>query len=246
MTAEAALRMTFAEHLDELRSRLLRSIAILLAAVVVAMVFYRELVGIVTLPHFRAMEWCGLTREHARLLSLGYAGPVMGVMKLAFIVAFFIASPLIARELWGFVASGLTRDERRHVVRFAPVSFLLFVLGCVFGYFDLVPFALYGMARMMPGEHVQLLFGFESYLSLFLTFTILLGGIFQLPLVMVFLSTVGLVPPSSWSAWRRPAIVANLVFAAVISPPDVLSMVVFAVPLLVLYEAGAWVSRLSS
>jgi Tat protein translocase TatC len=211
---------------------------------VVAMVFYRELVEIITIPHFRAMEWCGLSRDHARLLSIGYASPVLGVMKLAFIAALFVASPFIARELWGFVSAGLHREEKKYVARFAPVSFLFFILGCVFGYFLLVPFALYGMARMMPTQHLQLLFGFGEYLSLVLTLTILLGAIFQLPLLMVFLSTIGLVCPRSWSSWRRHAVVANLVLAAVLSPPDLVSMLVFAVPLLALYEAGVWISRL--
>ena len=245
MSAELAVRMTLAEHLDELRVRLIRSIAALLAAVVGALFFYRELVEIITLPHFRAMEWCGLAREHARLMSGSYGGPIMGAMKLAFIAALFVAAPYIAAQLWGFVASGLHRSEKRYVVRFAPVSFLLFVLGCVFGYFLLVPYALYGMARMMPREHLQLLFSFGDYLGLVLTLTILLGAVFQLPLVMVFLSTTGLVRAPSWSSWRRHAIVANLVAAAVLSPPDVISMLIFAVPLLLLYEIGAAVSRLA-
>lgn len=246
MEAELAVRMTLAEHLDELRARLIRSMAALLAAVVVAMIFHRELVEIVTLPHFRAMEWCGLAREHSKLIAGGYAAPVIWVMKLAFIAALFVTAPYIAGQLWGFVAAGLRRDERKLVVRFAPISFLLFALGCVFGYFILVPYALYGMARMMPGEHLALLFSFGDYLGLFLTLTIVLGGVFQVPLAMVFLSAVGLVRPKSWSAWRRPATVANLVFAAVISPPDVVSMLIFAAPLLVLYEAGAAVSRLAA
>lgn len=246
MSAELAVRMTIGEHLEELRARLVRSIAVLLAAVVVAMCFYRELVEIVTLPHFRAMEWCGLPREHALLFSKSYTDPVMGAMKLAFIAAFFVAAPYIAVQIWGFVASGLHRAEKKYVVRFAPVSFLLFVLGCVFGYFLLVPYALYGMARMMPREHLQLLFSFGDYLGLFLTLTLLLGAVFQLPLVMVFLSATGLVRARSWSSWRRHAIVANLAVAAAISPPDAISMLIFAVPLLLLYEVGHGVARLSS
>jgi len=245
VSADLAVRMTFGEHLDELRTRLLRSIAVLLAAVVVAMVFYRELVEIITLPHFRAMEWCGLSRDHARLLATTFGGPILGAMKLAVVAALFVTAPYIAAQIWGFVAAGLYRDEKRLVVRFAPASYLLFVLGCVFGYFLLVPYALYGMARMMPREHLQLLFSFTDYLGLVLTLTILLGIVFQLPLVMVFLSTTGLVRASSWSAWRRRAIVANLVAAAVLSPPDAISMLVFAVPLLVLYEIGAGISRLA-
>jgi sec-independent protein translocase protein TatC len=244
MGAEHAVRMTLGEHLGELRARLMRSIAVLLAAVVVAMVFYKDLVEIITLPHFQAMEWCGLSREHARLFSCSYAAPVLAVMKLAFIAALFVTSPYMAWELWGFLAAGLYRDEKKYVARFAPISFLLFVLGCVFGYFLLVPYALYGMARMMPAEQVQPLFQFGEYLSLVLTLTLLLGAVFQLPLLMVFFSTVGVIRPASYEAWRRHAIVANVVVAAAISPPDVVSMLLFAVPLLLLYEVGLLCSRL--
>lgn len=246
MHAEAGARMSFAEHLDELRTRLLRSIVILMAAVAVSFCFYRALVDVATLPHFRAMEWCGLSREHSRLIASSHARSVMAVMKLTLIAAFFVSSPLIAREIWGFVAAGLHRHERRQVARFAPVSFLLFVLGAVFGYFILIPYALYGMAQMMPPDKVQPLFEFGEYVSLFLTLTILLGAVFQLPLVMVFLTSVGIVRTESWPAWRRAAIVGNLVLAAVLSPPDPLSMVVFALPLLALYELGAAVSRWAS
>ena len=131
-------------------------------------------------------------------------------------------------------------------MRYAPVSFLLFLAGCIFGYFVLIPYSLYGMAQMMPPEKIQPLFDFGEYVGLFLTLTILLGAVFQLPLVMVFLTSIGVVRAESWSAWRRPAIVGNLVLAALLSPPDLVSMLVFAVPLLVLYEIGAAISRWTS
>ena len=184
---KSGARMSLAEHFDELRTRLLRSIVVLLAAVAVSFIFYRTLVDIATLPHFRAMEWCGLSAVHARLLNSSHVRSVMAVMKLTLIAAVFVSSPFIARELWGFVAAGLHRHERRQVVRFAPVSFLLFVAGCLFGYFVLIPYSLYGMAQMMPPEKIQPLFDFGEYVGLVLTLTILLGAVFQLPLAMVFL-----------------------------------------------------------
>jgi sec-independent protein translocase protein TatC len=179
---------------------------VLLVAVVIAMAFYKDLISLATLPHYRAMCWVG---SGARFILLGF-GSVGAVMKLSAIVGFFFASPYIARQLWGFVSEGLYRHERRHVAAFAPVSFLLFVLGI--------------------GE----------YLGFVLTLTIVLGLIFQLPMVMVFLTKVGLVPSRSYRDWRKHAIVANIALAAVLSPPDLMSMAVFALPLLILYELGVW------
>jgi len=235
--------MTIVQHLDELRTRILRSLLALLVTFTGAMVFYKDLVEIATIPHSRAMSWMG---KPAKFLIADVTGSVGAVMKLACIVGLFFASPYIARELWAFVAAGLYRDEKRYVRAFAPASFLLFLLGCVFGYFVLIPYALYGMVTMMPLEKVEPLLNIGDYLGLVLTLTILLGAVFQLPLVMVFLTKIGLVPPARWRGWRRHAILANVVAAAVLAPPDLLSMVVFVLPLLVLYEAGLIFASLAS
>jgi sec-independent protein translocase protein TatC len=228
--------MTLVEHLDELRTRLLRCVGVLLIAVLIAMAFYKDLISLATLPHYRAMCWVG---SGARFILLGF-GSVGAVMKLSAIVGFFFASPYIARQLWGFVSEGLYRHERRHVAAFAPVSFLLFILGCVFGYFLLLPYALYAMVTMMPLDKIEPVLGIGEYLGFVLTLTIVLGLIFQLPMVMVFLTKVGLVPSRSYRDWRKHAIVANIALAAVLSPPDLMSMAVFALPLLILYELGVW------
>jgi sec-independent protein translocase protein TatC len=235
--------MTFVQHLDELRTRLLRSIFALLGTVVVAMIFYKDLIDIATLPHYRAMSWVGIP---GRLILETHVGPVGAVMKLACIVGLFFASPYIARELWGFVAAGLYRDEKRYVKAFAPASFLLFVLGCTFGYFILIPYALYGMVTMMPLDKVEAVFNIGDYLGLVLTLTILLGAVFQLPLVMVFFSKIGLIAPARWRSWRKGAIVGNIVLAALLAPPDLTSMVLFVLPLLILYEIGVWCSALAA
>lgn len=229
--------MTFVEHLDELRTRLLRSLIALLVAVIGAMFFYKGLIDLATLPHFRAMQWVGTS---ARLIMIGVSS-VGAVMKLSAIVGFFFASPYIARELWGFVSTGLYKNERRYVTTFAPISFLLFVLGCVFGYFLLIPFALYAMVTMMPLDKIEPVLGLSEYLGFVMTLTIILGLVFQLPLGMVFLTKIGLVSPDRYRSWRKHAILANVVLAAVLSPPDLLSMAVFALPLL-LYEIGLWCS----
>jgi sec-independent protein translocase protein TatC len=235
--------MTFVQHLDELRTRILRSLVAILVAVTGAMIFYKDLIDLATIPHCRAMSWMG---KEAGFILGPIGGSVGAVMKLSCVVGLFFASPYIARELWGFVAAGLYRDEKRSVKAFAPISFLLFLLGCVFGYFLLIPYALYSMVTMMPLDKVEPIVNIGDYLGLVLTLTILLGVVFQVPLVMVFLSKVGLVTPARWRSWRKGAIVANIVLAAVIAPPELLSMVVFVLPLLVLYEAGVVCASLAS
>jgi len=235
---EPEVRMTFVEHLEELRVRLFRSIVALAICTVGAMFFYKALVGIMTVPHFRAMSWLDIPASHAKLLAESYGGPVMATMKLCLIVGLFAASPVVGREMWAFVAAGLYRHERRAAAAFAPISFLLFLLGCVFGYFVLVPYALYGMGQMIPREQISFVFGYSSYLSLVLTMTLLLGAVFQLPLAMVLLTRLGLVPPAAYLRKWRHATIGILVVSALISPADVISLLVFAVPLLALYALG--------
>jgi sec-independent protein translocase protein TatC len=107
------VRMTLVEHLDELRQRLLRSLLALGVALAATVCFYKPLVEVMTIPHFRAMSWLEPPPPNATFIAVDYGGPVFAIMKLCFIVALFLASPVIGRELWGFVAAGLHRHERR-------------------------------------------------------------------------------------------------------------------------------------
>lgn len=237
------LRMTFGEHLEELRRRLLRSVMALLGAMALALIFHRTLLEIVTLPHERARFFFDVPPSPWYFVAKTHGGYVLSMTKLAFAVGLFAASPVLGWQAWGFVAAGLYPHERRPVVFYGLVSFLLFVLGAAVGYFHLIPCALYGMARMLPLDQVAAIFDISEYMDLVLTMTVVLGALFQLPLAMTFLTRIGLVPPRAWGRGRRHAVVANLSVAAFLSPPDPLSMAVYAVPLLGLYEAGVLASH---
>jgi Tat protein translocase TatC len=232
--------MTFGEHLEELRWRLVKSLIAFGVAFVVAAVYYEKLLRIVVQPHFRAMKLLGVEEAQAKLLQLSYTGPVWALMKLSFIVALFVASPIVAYQLWKFVSAGLYKNERKYVTRFAPVSFLLFAGGCVFGFYILIPYGLYGMSQMANDpKHTTLMFALTDYLNLVMTLTVVTGIIFQLPLIMVFTSVLGFTSAKTWLKWIRFAIVAIFVAAAILTPsPDWLSQVLLAVPLLVLYLLG--------
>lgn len=242
-------RMSFGEHIEELRGRLVKSMVFLIVAIVVSMAFYNKLVYWILRPHFKAMAmlYPKEPMESFRPMSGSYGGPILAVMQLAFIVAFFVSSPFIGYQIWAFVSAGLYPKEKKWVVRFAPISFLLFIAGCAFGYFVLVPACLYGLANAMD---VKLLdptkITFTDYLSLVMKLTIILGAVFQLPLLMTFVAKLGLVQPSSFNRWRRHAIVINLIFAAIVTPADVFSMILVAIPLLLLYEIGVVVAYIAA
>jgi sec-independent protein translocase protein TatC len=166
-------------------------------------------------------------------------------MKLALIISLFASSPVIGYQLWAFIAAGLYKNERRWVVRFAPLSFLLFCAGCAFGYFVLVPYCLYGLSRSMDPKLVAPTVNFSDYLSLVMTLTIILGAVFQIPLLMVFFAKLGLVQPRTYHKFRKAAVIANIVFAAVVTPADLFTMLIVAVPMLLLYEIGVAISYLA-
>jgi sec-independent protein translocase protein TatC len=168
----------------------------------------------------------------------------MAYMKLAFIAGVFAASPIIAWQLWAFVAAGLYRRERKWVYTFAPFSLLLFLAGCAFGFLVLIRYGLLFLAGYGDPVVMTPLFQLDSYLSLVLTLTIIMGALFELPLVMAFLSIVGLVEPRFWNQWRRHMIVAIVIVAAVLTPPDPVSQTLMAIPLWVLYELGVLFSFL--
>lgn len=247
--AEPEARMTFGEHIEELRGRLLKSVVFLMVAAVVSLFFYDQLVWFITRPHVTAMESLKKSLEEKgirpnelefKLMAGGYAAPVIATMKLGFIIALFVSSPWIGYQMWAFISAGLYRHERKYVVLFAPISFALFASGCAFGYLFLVRVCLMGLAKtgMAGGDVLSAQYVFSDYLNLVTTLTILLGAVFQLPLIMVFLSKIGLVAPPTYNKYQRLAILCNLIGAAFIAPPDVISMCVVAIPMILLYEIG--------
>lgn len=235
-------RMTFGEHLEELRRRLWKAIIALGVCFAVALYFYADLVHFITKPHFRAMQL--LKQPDPRLLSGSYPGPVGAIIKLSFIVACFGASPFILYQFWKFVSAGLHAHERRWVYTFAPSSMFLFVAGCAFGYFVLIPYTLYGLAKAATIDVISPTYTFSDYLNLVMTLTVIMGTVFEMPLVMFFFAKIGLTSASTYNKWRRYAIVGNFILAALLTPADILSMLVMVVPLLFLYELGVILSWL--
>ncbi len=248
---EDDVRMTLGEHLEELRSRLWKSIVALALCFGVAIYFYKDLTTLVAAPHFVAMEkiW---KEEHppgedfdpstSRLLSGSYTSPIGAILKLALIIALFLASPIIAYQIWRFISEGLRRRERGFAFIFGPSSFLLFVTGCLFGYLVLIPWTLYSLSRILQIDVISPLYTFSEYLSLVMTLTIIMGIIFQMPLLMLFFAKIGVCTSAQYSQFRRYAIVGNFILAAILSPADILSMLVMVVPLLVLYEVGVFLA----
>jgi sec-independent protein translocase protein TatC len=163
------------------------------------------------------------------------------------VCAIFVASPLIARELWKFVSAGLYKDEKKYVTFFAPVTYVVFIIGASFGYFILIPAGLKFLATY-GGDEIGTEFRLSDYLSLLLNLTLMVGLIFELPLVMGFLSLLGFTNPEFFRRFRRYWLLIAFILGAIIAPsPDPLNQSMCAIPLIILYEIGillsAWLIR---
>jgi Tat protein translocase TatC len=158
------------------------------------------------------------------------------------VLALLLGAPWVLYQLWLFVGAGLYMHERKWVRLFLPMSLALFIAGAVFGYFVLIPFGLYFLAGFNV-QHVSTMITLGDYFSLFLTLTVALGAIFQLPLAMIAVTLLGFVKPRTFAEKRRYFILAAFVFGAVLTPPDPVTQLLMAGPILVLYEIGLWGAR---
>ena len=165
-------------------------------------------------------------------------------MKICGYFALFVGGPYLIFQLWQFVAAGLYRHERKTVMRFFPFSAALFVTGVVFGFLLMVPYALFFLAdiSILQIEYYETI---DNYTSFLLSLTLALGLVFQLPMLMIALSSVGVVEPSLYSRYRPHFVVGALIFAAVLTPPDPFTQMMMGVPMVVLYEVGAIVARMT-
>ena len=165
-------------------------------------------------------------------------------LKICFYFAMFIAGPYVLWELWQFIAAGLYRKEKRVVHLMFPMSALLFFTGVIFGYLMMLPYGCYflfgyGLEQMRPDPKI------EDYLDFVTTLTLALGIVFQLPLLMMVLSRVGLVDPKSYSKHRGMFWIGSLVLAAVLTPPDPFTQMMMAIPMAFLYEIGHILARVA-
>lgn len=230
--------MTLSAHLDELRSRLIRSM--LAAGVGAGLAFWQaeRVVEFLRRPLNRAIE----AHPSTELIQTTPAEGFMATMLVALFAGITLAGPYILYEIWGFVAAGLYPHERRSVRYYALPGFLLFVAGASLAYLYVLPWALeflIGFAADTTGLKSFISLG--PYLSLVAWMMFIFGAVFQLPLIMVFLMRFGVVEPATFRRYRRWAIVLAFLVGAILTPPDVISQIALSVTLLTLYEGAIFV-----
>ena len=224
--------MTLVEHLDELRRRILVSVA---AIIICACAAFWKIQVILKLLMFPPVD-------HLNFFSPTEA--FMEYCKLSFFVGLFLASPVVLYQLWAFVSAGLSEKEKKEVVFALPFSATLFLGGAVFAYYFVIPWALNFLINF-PGPDIFPMLSISQYLSFVIMMLLAFGIVFELPVAVMILSKLGIVTPSFLSRNRKFAIVAIFIAAAVITPtPDAFTQCLMAVPMLFLYELSILISKL--
>jgi sec-independent protein translocase protein TatC len=220
--------MSFLQHLEELRRRLIRIILILTAGTTLCLIFADRLVEFLT-STFPATD-----TVHLALLQ-----PTEGFMvylKVALIGGIFLTTPFWLWQFWGFISPGLYDRERRVIIPVVAASSAAFLLGATFGYFILPYGVKYFLSFTTQGMIVT--WSLAKYVSFELQILVAFGLTFELPLVIYAAAMLGIVTPAQLRHYRRHAIVAILIVGGIITPPDVLSQIAVSAPLIILYEVG--------
>jgi Twin arginine targeting (Tat) protein translocase TatC len=227
-----------AVHLDELRKRIVLSLAVFIPLFGVGLWLYRDLWRIIILPLNRAAP------HLARFQALGPSDGLVMAMRIAFAFALFVSLPMWLAQIWLFVAPGLTDRERRLVHLSIGSGGILFAIGATLAYFAAIPYAL---EYLLPFN--QTLQGWENaftgagYVDFVITCCFGFGIAFELPLAMLALGWAGILTPAGLRQWWRPIILVIFVLAAVMTPPDPFTQMLLAIPLLALFFIGYWLVK---
>lgn len=234
-------RMPLMEHLKELRDRLLRATAALIVAMLNSLAFADEIIGFIRAPADEALAAAGVPGDLS-LVSSPFEG-IYVYLRASFLGAIALASPVISWQLWSFVAPGLYKAERRLILPLAAASTFLFLLGAGFSYYVIFPQA-FPFFFTIVDANVNL--SLEGYLSAVIRMMLAFGLSFQLPVGAFFLARLGLIDAQDMIKGFRYAVVAIFVVAALITPPEVLTQMLLAAPLVALYGVGIIVAWLFS
>lgn len=237
------------EHLLELRTRLIWSLAAFFLSFLVCFFFAKGLFNLLVQPYKWAVLWAGLDLAKSELIYTAPQEFFFTQVKVAMFGALVISFPIIASQLYKFVAPGLYKNERAAFLPFLVASPVLFLLGAALVYFFFTPMVMWFFLAMQQtpadGEvAISLLPKVSEYLSLIMTLVVSFGLVFQLPVVTTLLARVGLLTSDWLREKRKFAIVIAFVVAAVLTPPDPLSQIGLALPTILLYEISIYAARL--
>lgn len=224
-------------HLIELRNRLLRGITAILVFAVVLMPFANDLYRLLADPLMAHLP------ETTSMIATEVAAPFLTPFKLTLVTAIMLSVPVLLYQLWAFVAPGLYQNERRIILPLLASSTFLFFLGVAFAYFVAFPL-MFGFFTQAAPEDIAVMTDISKYLDFVLTMFFAFGIAFEVPIATVLLVRSGITHPDRLREKRPYIIVGAFVLGMLLTPPDIISQTLLALPMWLLFEAGLWLSRL--
>ncbi|MBO8159081.1 twin-arginine translocase subunit TatC [Thermosyntropha sp.] len=229
-------RQTIIEHLEDLRKALLISVIAIIIAAVFSFYYSEQILAIIMSP---------LKSLNENLVVTGVTEAFFVKLKLSFIAGFIIAFPIVVWAIWRFVKPALYPHERKYVYILFPVTVLLFAGGVLFAYFGILKLIL-NFFIYIAGENLETMFKVDQYVSFVLAFTIPFGIVFELPVVVFFLSKLGIISYEFMAKNRKYALLIIVILAAALTPgPDPFSQIMMAVPVYLLYEISIWITKIA-
>ncbi|MEL6811859.1 MAG: twin-arginine translocase subunit TatC [Bacteroidota bacterium] len=250
--------MSFLDHLEELRWHMIRSTMAVVIMGTVAFIFKKIIFdGIIFWPRSADFPTYQLLCKSAQAIGMNsfcftelpfdiqsrtMAGQFSAHIWTSITAGFIVAFPFVLYEFWKFVSPGLHKNERRNARGFIFIASILFFMGVLFGYFVVTPLSVRFLGTYQVSEVVLNEFDISSYISTVRACALSSGIIFELPIIMYFLTKIGLVTPEILRKYRKFALVIVLILSAIITPPDIASQVIVAIPVIILYEVSIFIS----
>ncbi|MBP5425298.1 MAG: twin-arginine translocase subunit TatC [Prevotella sp.] len=241
---------SFWEHLDELRSRLIRMLILLALFTIIAFLLKEQLFNVVLAPrdsNFVTYRLMGVSAFSIQLINTGLTEQFMVHMRTAMFTGLLAASPYIIYELFRFVSPGLYDNERRYAFWLVGSAYVMFAIGLLLNYFLIFPLTVRFLGTYQVSADVMNMLTLQSYIDTLIGMSFMMGVLFELPVVCWLMGRIGIINARLMSSYRRHAIVAILILAAVVTPTtDVFTLFVVALPIWVLYELSILVVRTSN
>jgi sec-independent protein translocase protein TatC len=230
---------SFMSHLIELRERLLKAVGMVVAVFIILFIYP----GASAIYDLLAAPMLASLPEGTRMIATGVITPFMVPVKVTMMAAFVVSLPVVLYQIWAFVAPGLYSHEKKLVLPLVVSSTALFIMGVAFCYFFVFG-QVFAFIQGFAPKSITAAPDIEAYLSFVLTMFIAFGATFEVPVAVVVLARMGIVSVDKLKEWRGYFIVVAFIVAAVITPPDVVSQLSLAIPMVLLYEVGIWAARI--
>ena len=251
--------MSFLEHLEELRWHLIRAVLAVLVFAIAAFVFYDIIFDEILLApknvdfftnrmfsifaDYVGIESLKINTEQFQVININMAGQFATHITVSLVFGLIAGFPYLFFEFWRFVKPALYKKEQKHASGSIFYTSFLFALGVSFGYYVITPLSIHFLGSYNVSSQVMNQINLNSYISTVTSIVLASGIIFELPILIFFLSKIGLVNPEFLRKYRKHSIVLILILSAIITPPDIFSQVLVCLPLLVLYEVGIGISK---